>query len=146
MQSRMLFMFSIYLLRQVLPRLQGDAHKSGTGLLKSGMCLKEWYGIIRRSEHVVPPEDCRRAVVLAKKHTTLWAAHSGQSAKPKHHALVDMSRAMARFGNPNKFSTYNDESFNSLIARLARSVHPAHFALSVLKKYWLRRSLKRKAF
>ena len=69
-------------------------------------------------------------------------AHSGQKGKPKHHALVDMSRVIARFGNPTKFSTYNDESFNSLIARLARSVHPAHFSLAVIKKYWLRRSLR----
>ena len=106
----------------------------------------EWYGIIGKHTTIIPDTDCNKAIRLARKHCTLWSAHSGVACKPKHHALVDMSRQMKKFGNPSKFSTYNDESFNALIARLARSVHPSRFALAVLKKYILRRTLKGQPF
>ena len=146
MHSRMLFLFSIVLLSKIESRLQGQVRESAKGLLRASECLQKWYGIIQKPTTIIPETDCKNAIRLARKHCTLWSAHSGHSCKPKHHALVDMSRQMRKFGNPSKFSTYNDESFNGLAARLARSVHPANFALAVLKKYFLRRSLKGQPF
>ena len=143
MQSRMLcFFFSVVLLGQALPRLRRDLRTTAEGLMKSSMCLKEWYHLVNISTHALPKGTCQRAGDLLRIHITLWRAYADSTPKPKHHALVDMSRQMACFGNPFKFSTYNDESFNSLVSRLARSVHPAKFALSVLKKYYLRKMLK----
>ena len=77
-----------------------------------------------------------------QNHVTLWRAHTGYHPKPKHHALVDLSRLMSRFGNPSLWSTYSDETLNSTISRLSHTVHPAHFALAILKKYYVQRTLK----
>ena len=146
MQSRMLFFFSVHLLNQIVPRLQGDLRETAEGLAKSSACLVEWYNIILSKSGAFSVDVCNNAINLAKKHVTLWRAHTGSTPKPKHHALVDLSRQMHRFGNPSWWSTYSDESLNSMIARLARTVHPAHFALTTLKKYFLQRSLKGLSF
>jgi len=142
MESITSFMFSVWLLRKVLPRLRGDVHSTALGLLTASENLEEWYKILRASGPLPEPTACNHAVVLAKKHVTLWRHHSGQQPKPKHHAFVDLSRAMARTRNPKEFSTYPDETVNSMISRLAKTVHPRHFACAVLKKYYLQRSLK----
>ena len=133
MQSRMLFMFAFYLLGKLLPKFKGESRLTALGLWKSARCLRDWYRILNSHGPKVPTDKCDEAIVLAKKHATLWVAHTGCNAKPTHHALVDMSKAMYRTGNPKDFSTYADETMNSTIARIARSVHPRRFAISVLK-------------
>ena len=75
------------------------------------------------------------------KHVVLWAKHSAQEPKPKHHAIRCMTLAMERCGNPRYYATWLDETVNALVARIARSVHPAHFALEVMKKYMLLRTI-----
>ena len=125
--------FSVALLRQVMPRLRGDCRTTAEGLMKSSLCLKEWYDLVNEARHALPKVNCQRALDLARKHITLWKAHTDSTPKPKHHAFADMSRQLPLFGNPFKYSTYIDESFNSLVSRLARSVHPAKFAVSILK-------------
>ena len=90
----------------------------------------------------VPIDKCNHAVSIAKKHIVLWVAHTGSNPKPKHHAFVEISRSMRWAGNPKDWTTYSDETLNATVARLSRTVHPAHFALSILKKYYLKRSLE----
>ena len=142
MQSRMLFFFSVHLLKKIVPRLRGDLRKTAEGLVKSSDCLVAWYDIILSKSCTFSVDVCNKAITLAKKHVTLWRAHTGYHPKPKHHALVDLSRLMSRFGNPSLWSTYSDETLNSTISRLSRTVHPANFALAILKKYYLQRTLK----
>ena len=141
-----MFVFSFVLLSNTASRLHGQVRESANGLLRASQCLMEWCGIIGKHTTIIPDTDCNKAIRLARKHCTLWSAPSGHSCKPKHHTLVDMSKQVKNFGNPSTFSTYNDESCNALAARLARSVHPSHLALAVLKKYILRRTLKGQPF
>ena len=72
----------------------------------------------------MPVRECKRARVAVKKHVVLWSEHSGMNAKPKHDALYELARGIEFAGNPNIYSTYMDESIKSIIARLARTVHP----------------------
>ena len=103
-------------------------------MLKSSQCLKCWYDLVyTHPSGPVPPNVAVHMLKCAKKHGALWCAHSGSELKPKHHALIDMSKFTMRTGSPASFSTYNDESFNALLGALARSVQPRHFALDVFE-------------
>ena len=73
-QSRMLLFFSVALMKQVVPRLQGEGRKTAEGLLASSLALTEWYNIIRTSGSAPPPQDCVRCVRTTKKHVTLWSS------------------------------------------------------------------------
>jgi len=46
-------------------------------------------------------------------------------------------------GNPKCHSTYVDQSFNATISKLAKTMHPNHFAERVLAKYILSREISR---
>ena len=144
-QSRMLFIFSHWTLKQRLPFLKKhiaeDEFKRGKGLLAASEALLEWYRIVKSHGVRIPMPECQRALGLATKHNSLCSRHSNYSCKPKHHGLVEMTKAMPFSGNPAFSSTYNDESLNSVIARIARSVHPKNFTIEVLCKYFLLRSL-----
>ena len=136
MQSRMLCMFARWFLQTRLQRFRSvsaEMFGKASGLLKSADCLKEWYNLVHGHGPKVPDPMCKHAVALAKKHIVLWVAHSGSDPKPKHHAFFEMSRAIQRAGNPKDWTTHSDETLNSTVARLARTVHTKHFALSVLK-------------
>ena len=110
--------------------------------MKSAECLKQYYCIVKDNGPHVPVRECKRAIVAVKKHVVLWSEHSGMNAKPKHHALYELARGIEFAGNPNIYSTYMEESIHSIIARLARTVHPRHFALVALKKYYFGRSVR----
>jgi hypothetical protein len=149
MQSRGLFLFSHWLLARTVDHfrpLPQEAYDQAKGLLKSAECLRDWLAAIRACGPVMPLAECSRCETLAVKHVVLWRAHTGAAPKPKHHAFVEMSRALRTTGNPAHYSTYLDESINAMVARLARSVHPANFSLEVLKKYVLRRTLDARAY
>ena len=144
MQSRMLCMFARWLLHTHVRRFKQVSEEmfaKATGLLKSADCLRAWYEIVHSHGPQVPEEACALAVSLAKKHITLWAAHSGSSPKPKHHGLYELSRSMRRAGNPKDWTCHSDETLNSTVAKLTKTVHPRLFAISLLKKYFLRRTL-----
>ena len=125
--------FSVARLIQVMPRLRGDCRTTAEGLMKSSLCLKEWYDLVNEARHALPKGSCQRTLDLARKHITRWKAHTDSTPKPKHQAFVDMSRHLPLFENPFKHSTYMYESLNSLVSRLVRTAHPAKFAVSILK-------------
>ena len=146
----MLFVFSHWLLKVRLPFLKkhiaADEFKKGEGLLAASEALLEWYNILRSNGIKIPAPECERALGLIKKHNLLWSRHSEYSCKPKHHGLLEMTKAMPYSGNPEWTSTYNDETLDSLIARIARSVHPKNCAIEVLRKYFLLRSINNLPF
>ena len=147
MDSRALFFFARHILSQhiriflMLPDDVDDVAAKANTLLASAGALAQWYEIIFKYGYQIPRHECAQAVRLAKKSVNLYCTATGYNAKPKHHALVDMSRLLWRTGNPKMFSTYMDESFNGLIGNLARSVHPSTLAIRVLRKYKLLRDL-----
>ena len=48
---------------------------------------------------------------------------AGGSGTPKCHFMFHLIQRSLSKGNPSKYSTYRDESFNGLIAKIARSCH-----------------------
>ena len=142
MQTRTLYYFAVRLLKQCLHSFRRTPiFDNAQGMLKCGTCLTDWFEILGRFGHEVLRSDCTKLAGLCKKHISLWKLHSGQNCKPKHHAWFEMTRRIPRDGNPMKYSTYMDESCNSLVAALARSCLPGTLAQNVLVKYILSRRL-----
>jgi hypothetical protein len=83
MESKTLFMFLVWLLRKVLPRLRCDAHSTAPGLLTASQSLEEWYKILRASGPLPEPIACNHAVVLAKKTCHFVAAPFRATAQTK---------------------------------------------------------------
>ena len=152
MQSRTLFMFSAWLLEKRLQGLwgvlEGEANNFQTaqGLLMSSQYLKAWYTLVFKYPTHVPTQEAARILAFAKKHVALWRVHSGNTEKPKHHALICMSKSVPRSGGPACHNNYIDESLTSMMAILARSVHLRNFAFEVLKKYIAGRVLNKLFF
>jgi len=143
----MLFRFAEWLIRRRQHRFIGELPcATANGLIRSAEFLTEIYTIMAAHGYSIPADSCRRATVCAKNHVVLWSLHGGDVPKPKHHALVDMCRAMGHQGNPKCHSTYVDESLNATISKLAKTVHPNHFAERVLAKYILSRVVDGKPF
>ena len=148
-ESRGLFVFAVWLLAKTVHkfrRLPGDVSNTAMGLLKSGQCLRQWYAHVYAHGPVIPGHICKDALAAAKKHVSLFRMHSGQALKPKHHAFIDMTRAMPVTGNPTYLATFVDSTVNVIIGRLTRSVHPATFPVQLLKKYILGRIISNRPF
>ena len=116
----------------------GENHAVATKLLGAARHLNRWFEIIYDSPRIVPDELCKEAVFCVKNAAGL-ARSAGVILKPKCHAWFEMSFNMRRTGNVSKFATYADETVNCIVSRVAQSVHPAHFALAILKKYFVLR-------
>ena len=145
--SRCLFYFSVYMLGKYMPELQhvgGEIAEQAHWLKQSSDALVDWFKIILKHRHVIPPDDCAKALLLAKKHLATFKLVG--VCKPKHHALVDLTRRMPFTGNPRKLTTYPDETMNQLVNLMARCVHRARFAFAVLRRYILGRLLQNKPF
>ena len=148
-ESRGLFVFVVWLLAKTVHkfrRLPGDVSNTAMGLLKSGQCLRQWYAHVYAHGPVIPGHICKDALAATKKHVSLFRMHSGQALKPKHHAFIDMTRAMPVTGNPTYLATFVDETVNVIIGRLTRSVHPATFPVQLLKKDLLGRMIFNRPF
>lgn len=48
---------------------------------------------------------------------------AGGPLVPKHHWMLHLLQRVVPKGNPKKYSTYRDESFNGMLARIARLCH-----------------------
>lgn len=67
----------------------------------------------------------------------------GGGLTPKFHLLVHQVQEYEYFGNCRFYHTYADESFNSLIAKIARACHRRSWAENVFKKLSVARHLGR---
>lgn len=65
----------------------------------------------------------------------------GGSLTPKFHLLIHQVQEYKYFGNARFYHTYADESFNSVIAKLARASHRLCWSESVFKKLAVAREL-----
>ena len=145
--SRCLFYFSVYMLGKYMPELQhvgGEIAEQAHWLKQSSDALVDWFKIIRQRGHVIPPDDCAKALLLAKRHVANFKLVG--ACKPKHHAFIDLTRRIPETGNPRYITTYPDETMNQLVSLMGRPAHRARFALSVIKRYILGRLLHYRPF
>ena len=139
--SRCLFYFSVYMLGVYMPEFQhmgGEIAEKARWLKQSGDTLVDWHKIINGHGPIIPSHDCAKALLLAKKHLGV--------CKPKHHALVDLTRRMPFTGNPRFLTTYPDETMNQLCGLMGRPAHHARFAWSVIKRYITGRLVRNKPY
>jgi hypothetical protein len=59
---------------------------------------------------------------------------AGGNITPKFHLMYHAIFQISEYGNPRYFATYVDESFNRIIAAIARSCHRLTWADSIFKK------------
>ena len=145
--SRCLFYFSVYMLGLYMPKFQhmgGEIAEKAKWLKQSGNDLVDWLKIINKHGPKIPPDDCAKALVLAKRHVATFKLVG--SNKPKHHAFIDLTRRIPETGNPRYITTYPDETMNQLVSLMGRPAHRARFALSVIKRYILGRLLHYRPF
>lgn len=65
----------------------------------------------------------------------------GGNLTPKFHLLLHQVQEYSFFGNARYYHTYADESFNAIIAKLARASHRLCWAEGVFKKLAVAREL-----
>ena len=145
--SRCLFYFSVYMLGLYMPEFQhmgGEIAEKARLLKQSGNALVDWLKIINGHGPIIPPDDCAKALLLAKRHVATFRLVG--ACKPKHHAFIDLTRRIPFTGNPRFLTTYPDETMNQLCGLMGRPAYRARFALSVIKRYILGRLLQNKPF
>ena len=145
--SRCLFYFSVYMLGRYMPEFQdmgGEIAEKAHWLKQSGDALVNWLKIINEHGPIIPSGDCAKALVLAKKHLATFKLVG--VCKPKHHALVDLTRRMPFTGNPRKLTTYPDETMNQVVSLMGRRAHRSRFAFAVLRRYILGQLLHNRPF
>ena len=82
------------------------------------------------------PVDARTAQQMLDavvKHNT-WIERCGFDLKPKNHQLVHFVQRSLHDGAPRLYTTYREESFNGVLARVGRSVHALTWEAGVLYK------------
>ena len=145
--SRCLFYFSVHMLGLYMPEFQdmgGEIAEKAHWLKQSGDALVNWLKIINGHGLIIPPDDCAKALLLAKRHVATFKLVG--ACKPKHHAFIDLTRRIPFIGNPRFLTTYPDETMNQLVNLMGRCVHRARFAFAVLRRYILGRLLQNKPF
>ena len=105
----------------------------GQLLQGAGAALADFYTITRDSPRSMSVPDQNALMSCVLRHNSLARA-AGIKLVPKHHSWVHMVFACKRQGNPSKYSTFEDESENGAIARIAFRVHPHTFSASVFRR------------
>ena len=135
-ESRFLCRYALWELRQNAASVQalGERHRERLQrILSAGDALEQFYTIVQRCGPRVPVADCRELAACVTRHCAQTRA-AGVVLAFKHHWFRHMALDVERSGNPRVYSTYTDETFNCIVARTARALHPRHFGLAALKR------------
>lgn len=130
-ETKWLVPFVLGLLRKY--RGAFDSSEAGA-LIGSGASLQELFDIMETSPRELPPQVVQRLYDAAKKHIVL-AKQAGVPLKPKHHLLLHMVSRAAEFGNPDAYSTFEDESINKLVKNIGEAAHRSVWEVRVLVQF-----------
>ena len=126
----------------LLDRLGAHAPHKCRMLAQAGRHLLRWYEICKAEKRTMSI-GCRIELFSeAINHVVLYKA-SGSHMVYKHHAFLHLTALACFHGNPSYFSTYEDESENGLIAKIAEAVHARTFAMSTFERLHLADRLDR---
>ena len=96
--------------------------------------------VLRGSPRDMDEASQKKALFHYVRFTVLFD-RCGGNLTPKFHLLLHQIQEYKYFGNSRHYHTYADESFNSVIAKIARSCHRLCWAQSVFKKLSVARQL-----
>lgn len=103
-------------------------------LIGAGDALQEVFEIMARSPRELPPRMVQRFYDATKKHLVL-SAQAGMVLKPKHHMLLHMASRAQMYGNPDHYSTFEDESINKLLKKVGEAAHRSVWETRVLVQF-----------
>ena len=112
-------------------------------LLEAAREAAKFEAILRSSERNLSEDKQDEALF----HYTRFLSQYGkctQDLTPKCHLMFHQLLEVDRKGNPRFYHSYNDESFNGLIAKMARSCHRSCWAEMIFSKLEMYRSISRK--
>ena len=89
--------------------------------------------LLKDSPRIVPRDVQEGMLFHYSRFVTLFD-RAGGTLTPKFHLMYHAIFMIESFGNPKFFASYVDESFNGVIAAVARSCHRLTWADSIFKK------------
>ena len=98
--------------------------------------LDRFYHIVRTYPRKIPEVIGDELVAISVRVTNLFIAAGGIPA-PKFHLFWHLTLKMREDGNAASYSTYEDESFNGVVAAVAKTCHFTKLPKMVLWKYFL---------
>jgi len=109
---------------------------AGTLLLETYKEAIKFETVLREAPRNISDEDQYRALFHYKRFVVLFD-RAGGHLTPKFHLLFHQLQECSLFGNPRYYHTYADESFNKLVARVARSCHRMCWGEGIFKKLFI---------
>ena len=89
--------------------------------------------LLKHNNRAVPRDTQKLMLLHYQRFFTLFD-RAGGNIVPKFHLMHHSICQIEEYGNPRYFATYVDESFNGVIANIARSCHRRTWADSIFKK------------
>jgi exonuclease VII small subunit len=104
-----------------------DDFKLATELLhESGKALLEFDQKLRKHTRKLQESDVEELMGSYLRFASL-CERAGGNLVQKHHLMCHCIQKSVYLGNPRYYTTYRSESFNGVVARMARSVHSMLF-------------------
>ena len=102
-------------------------------LLRAGQAALKFDEVLAAHGRRVDEQACEALFANYDRFICL-CARAGVPRLPKAHLVYHFLQKASSKGNPRMYSTYVDESYNGVIARICRSVHRRGWALAVYRK------------
>ena len=96
--------------------------------------------VLRESPRNMSDDQQKQALFHYSRFIVLFD-RCGGNLTPKFHLLIHQVQEYKIFGNARYYHTYADESFNAVVAQLARASHRLCWAESIFKKLAVARGL-----
>ena len=107
----------------------------GLRLFVAGEQLTAFICFINRAGRKISVEDSQYLTGCLLEHNRAYG-DAGGSFVPKHHQCLHIARDSSYHGNPQFYTTYEDESANRTGKLIGQMCHPVRFAMS-----WWERNL-----
>ncbi len=103
-------------------KLTVDLARKGKFILEAARAAMKLDTVFSSESRKLPREEVQKALGFYSRFLSFYSKAGGPLV-PKTHFMVHLIQRSLFKGNPKKYSTYRDESFNGMIAKIARSCH-----------------------
>ena len=132
-EARGLLEFAAVILEETVPKLKPAERAQGMLLLESAKAGFRFDQLLKTADPLVTVEGQQELLTVYLRHVQFYKMAGGDLI-PKHHMMIHMILSSSVLGHPTLYTTYRDESFNGVIARIARACHRNSFGLEVHRK------------
>lgn len=120
--------------------LKTDLARKGKFILEAARAAMKLDVVFSSESRKLPREEVQKALGFYSRFLSFYSKAGGPLV-PKTHFMAHLIQRALFKGNPKKYSTYRDESFNGMIAKIARSCHRKTWSNVI---HWKRQSLRTK--